>query len=272
MRHRDLGVLEGDVLVFGGPYSNAQATQALLARARELAIPGDRMICTGDTVAYCGGARETVAALRDSGCAVLAGNCEIQLAQDAEDCGCGFADGSACDLLSNAWYAHARAVVPAADKAWMADLPGVITFEQAGKRFGVLHGGMRDVAQFIWETDEDALFAREWAALERAVGPVDAVIAGHCGLPFLRLTARGAWMNAGVIGMPPHDGDPATRYGVLSDGQMRIERLSYDHKTAMAEMRAAFLPPAYHDALQSGYWPSEDVLPDPLRVPVSDRG
>lgn len=272
MKHHDLGVLDGDVLLFGGPYSNLQALEALLQSARSLDIPPERMICTGDVVAYCGAPAGCVQAVQASGCAVVAGNCEKQLAANADDCGCGFEEGSTCDRLSVAWYDFARKQLDAEARVWMGALPDVISFTHHGTRYGVVHGGVTDVARFIWETDEDAVFAREWAALEAVTGPVDAVIAGHCGVPFLRLTARGPWMNAGVIGMPPHDGAPQTRFGVLSCGQLRIEHLNYDAVAAAADMAAASLPMDYARALESGYWPSEDVLPAALRVALSDRG
>ena len=48
----DLGELDGPVLIFGGPYSNLHATKALKAEAEKLGIPADRVLCTGDVVAY----------------------------------------------------------------------------------------------------------------------------------------------------------------------------------------------------------------------------
>lgn len=272
MKHCDLGVLDGDLLLFGGPYSNLQACEAVFAYARTADIASDHVICTGDVVAYCGAPAASVVAIRASGCAVIAGNCEIQLAQNADDCGCGFEAGTTCDRLSVAWYAFAQSQLDRGTQAWMGALPDVLTFTHHGTRYGVLHGGARDVARFIWETDEDAVFAREWDALEAVTGPIAAVIAGHSGLPFMRATSKGVWLNAGVIGMPPHDGRPQTRFARISRGQMRIERLEYDVAGAVADMNAAGLPADYRDALQSGYWPSEDVLPDAFRVAVSDRG
>jgi predicted phosphodiesterase len=272
MKHRDLGTLDGDVLLFGGVYSNLQALDALLAQANGRGIAGDHVICTGDTVAYCVAPLACVQAVQRTGCAVLAGNCEIQLAQDAADCGCGFEEGTTCDRLSVAWYAFARKQLDVASRAWMAQLPDVLTLWHHGKRYGVLHGGATDVARFIWESDDEAVFAREWAALEAVTGPVDAVISGHSGLPFVRETPRGLSVNAGVIGMPPHDGAAQTRFAVLSAGQVRFEALDYDVAGAMADMTSAGLPPDYRRALASGYWPSEDVLPAALRIAVSDRG
>ncbi|WP_298862892.1 metallophosphoesterase family protein [uncultured Sulfitobacter sp.] len=272
MKHRDLGVLDGEVVLFGGAYSNIQAVRALFAITAQRGVAANHVICTGDVVAYCGAPIATVTAIRTSDCVVLAGNCEVQLAQGADDCGCGFEDGTTCDRLSVAWYNFAQSQLTRDAKAWMGTLPDVLSFTHLGKRYGVLHGGASDVARFIWEADAAEIFDAEWEALEAFTGPLDAVIAGHSGLPFVRETARGRWINAGVIGMPPHDGTPDTRFAMLSGGEVRIERLIYDASGAVADMQNARLPPQYADALLSGYWPSEDVLPEALRVAVSDRG
>ena len=62
MKHRDLGVLDQDVLLFGGPYGNRQALDAVFASAQAAGIPADHVICTGDIVAYCGAPAACVAA------------------------------------------------------------------------------------------------------------------------------------------------------------------------------------------------------------------
>lgn len=263
MQRRDLGVLDGPVLLFGGPYSNLHATEAVLSVARER---GATAICTGDVVAYCACPAETVAAIRASGCAVVAGNCEIQLATGAADCGCGFDEGSACDLLSAGWFSFANAQIKADDRRWMAGLPDILTFSHHGARYAVLHGGATDVARFIWSTCDPDVFAQEWAAVEAAVGPVDHIIAGHSGIPFQRAVGPGTWTNAGVIGMPPHDGASQTVYAMLDGGHVTFDRLSYDVSAAVQAMQEAGLTQGYHTALQTGYWPSEDVLPPDLRV------
>jgi predicted phosphodiesterase len=266
MRHRDLGDLSGPVLLFGGPYSNLQALEALVRVAHGAGIPPSHMICTGDLVAYCGAPSRCVSMMRALGCPVVAGNCEIQLGADAPGCGCGFEDGSACDLLSVGWYGPASAALSVRDRAWMAALPDIVCFTHDSARYAVVHGGATDVARFIFANAPDSFFAQEWGAVEAMVGPVDHIIAGHCGVPFIRETVKGRWINAGVIGMPPHDGECATRYAVLTGGDVEISKLEYDAKGAAADMAAAGLPDPYRLALLSGYWPSEDVLPPDLRV------
>ena len=113
MQIHDLGELRGPVLAFGGPYSNLAATRALRRRAARMGLPAGNVLCTGDVVAYCAEAAETASEIRDWGVKVVAGNCEKQLAAGALDCGCGFEDGTACDLLSAGWYAHANAACDA---------------------------------------------------------------------------------------------------------------------------------------------------------------
>ncbi|MBW4708750.1 metallophosphoesterase [Roseobacter sp. YSTF-M11] len=270
--HRDLGIINDPVLLFGGPYSNLHALQALLAVATRLGIAGRQMICTGDVVAYGGAPRETVAAIRRCGATVVAGNCEKQLARRAPDCGCGFEEGSACDLLSLGWYPFADRQIDAKARAWMGACPDIVSFRHQGARYAVIHGGLTDIARFIWPNSPDAVLQAEWAEIEDEIGPVDHVVAGHCGLAFLRDTPRGSWINPGVIGLPPNDGRQQTRYGILDGGEVQIHRLSYDAEAACDAMRAGGLTQGYDTALLSGYWPSEDVLPAALRGPSLASG
>lgn len=266
MKIRDLGELVGPVLAFGGPCSNLQATRALIAEAARRGIAPGNCICTGDVVAYCADPAATVGLIRDFGCPVIAGNVERQLGAGAGSCGCGFDPGTACDRMSAAWYAHADAAIGPADREWMAELPDWITFSHAGRTHAVVHGGGSDVARFLWPVTTRVEFAREWDLIERAAGPVDVVIAGHSGLPFIHEFSFGTWINAGVIGMPPHDGTPRTAFALLQAAGPSLHRLDYDHDTAADAMVAEGLTQGYDAALRTGYWPSEEVLPEALRV------
>lgn len=266
----ELGNLDGDVVVFGGPYSNLQATQALLADTERRGVPASNCICTGDVVAYCADAAATVAAIRDFGCPLVAGNCEKRLAVGAADCGCGFDEGTECDMLSAAWYAYANAALGAADRDWMKQLPDIVTFGHNGRRVAVIHGGLSDIARFMWPTSDQNEFAAEIALIKDAAGPVDQVVAGHCGIAFKRDVEGVGWINAGAIGMPPHDGRPQTRFTILSaEGGVVFHRLSYDQHAAIAAMQVAGLTQGYDRALKTGFWPSEDVLPAALRIQES---
>jgi predicted phosphodiesterase len=249
----------GPVLVFGGPYSNLQATTALRDEAGRLGIPAERVICTGDVVAYCANPEETTRAIRDWGCHVIAGNCEAQLATSANNCGCGFADGTACDTLAKGWYPFANARVSTESRAWMAALPETLRFELAGVSFRVVHGGVDVINQFLFASQGEAI------KVELAKVAEDVVIAGHCGLPFVAKGEDKVWFNPGVIGLPANDGTAEVWYGLLeaTDGGVRLttHRLLYDHNAAAAAMRRWGYADGYATSLVSGLWPSMDVLP-----------
>lgn len=259
-RIADLGALDAEVILCGGPYSNLQALEALAA-----CTGGRPVICTGDVVAYGGDPAAVVDRIRELGWPVVAGNCERQLAENADDCGCGFDEGTTCDLLSRGWYAHALNEIDAAARAWMAALPDMAVFTHRGLRYAVVHGGATAINRFLWPVTPEAGFTEELAEINRQAGPVDAVVAGHCGIAFTRVVAGALWINAGALGLPPHDGRTATRYVRLTAAGPVIERLDYDWGAAQAAMRLAGLTQGYDVALETGLWPSEDVLPAELR-------
>lgn len=265
LKLQDLGEIPGPLVIFGGPYSNVQALDALLGWCDARGIGPDQMICTGDIVAYCADGEACVEKIRGLGIAVVAGNCERQLAEGALDCGCGFDEGSACDILSAGWYPHALASISADHRAWMGTLPDAISFTHSAKRYGVLHGGASDIARFIWSVSDDTVFAEERVLLEAFTGPLSCILSGHSGIAFKKMLGEFMWVNAGTIGMPENDGTTQTSFAVLDDGELRIERLDYEFEDAALAMEQARLTQGYHNALRDGYWPSEDVLPQLLR-------
>jgi uncharacterized radical SAM superfamily Fe-S cluster-containing enzyme len=253
-------VVSAPVLVFGGCYSNLQATHALLLEARRLDVVPERMICTGDVIAYGADPRATLALVRDAGIATVMGNCEEALAASAEDCGCGFAPGSACDRLSATWFSYANKEVDAEDRRWMATLPRRIDLLFGRRRVAVVHGAPTRINRFIFASTAD----HELVA-EIALSGADGVIGGHCGLPFTRQIGSLLWHNSGAIGLPANDATPRVWYSLLvpwGDGvEIRHLPLHYDHAAASRAMRSVGLPPDYAETMESGIWPSFDVLP-----------
>ena len=251
---------DSPVLVFGGCYSNLQATRALLAVAGEMGIPPARMICTGDVIAYGADPAATLDLIRSSGIATVMGNCEESLAAEAADCGCGFAPGSACERLSVAWFAHAAGQLDAEARGWMAALPRQIDLLLGGRHFAIVHGAPSRINRFVFaSTPAQALDS------EFALAGADAVIGGHCGLPFTHRAGHRLWHNAGAIGMPANDATPRGWFSLLvptPEGILiRSLPLAYDHQAAAHAMRAVRLPEEYAAALEIGLWPSVDILP-----------
>jgi len=253
------GAVQGPVLIFGGPYSNLAATRAMRRRAEELAIPPQRVVCSGDVVAYCAEPVETVRLVRDWGIAVVRGNCEEALGSAAAGCGCGFEAGTTCAALATDWYHFANRRIAAADREWMRRLPGSVRFEQAGRSVRIVHGGVRQINRFIFPSTAEAVKREE---LDRA--GTDLLVGGHCGIPWGQKIDRRAWLNAGVIGMPANDGTADGWYLLLTpvEGIIRCSwhRLHYAAVAAGRAMHEAGLT-GYAEARTTGLWPSMDVLP-----------
>ncbi|MDT8422040.1 MAG: metallophosphoesterase family protein [Desulfuromonadales bacterium] len=260
----DLGALTGPVLIFGGPYSNLAATRAMRVRAEGLGISPERIICTGDVVAYCAEPVETIALMRDWGVAVVQGNCEESLGLESQDCGCGFEEGTACSLLSVDWYRFANQRISEEDRAWMRDLPESIRFSLNGKSIRVVHGGVAQINRFIFPST-----ATDIKQEELDLAGTDTLVGGHSGIPSGVRIGERAWLNTGAIGLPANDGTPDGWYLLLgSEGDSlvcRWQRLNYPVEDTVTVMRAAELLSSYMDTLKTGLWPSMDVLPEAER-------
>ncbi len=247
------------VMVVGGPYSNLRATEAAMTEADRLGIPPSQVICTGDVVAYCAEPEETARVVVAWGCHVIQGNCEQQLAAGAADCACNFEDGSACDLLAKGWYPFASERISGEMRAWMGTLPTTLTFSLSGLDFRVIHGGMREVSRWVFDSQ------RELITEEARLAGSDIVIAGHCGLPFITRVGAGTWFNSGVLGMPANDGSTDVWYGLVTPDETGVvlstHRLAYDHQGAAASMRRLGYANGYARTLVTGLWPSLDILP-----------
>ncbi|MDV7340621.1 metallophosphoesterase family protein [Terasakiella sp. A23] len=252
--------ISGPLLVFGGPYSNLEALKAIREVANVRNIPADHVLCTGDVVAYCADAKACADEIRDWGIAVVMGNCEESLGEGANDCGCGFEEGTGCDLLSKQWFDHASKQLDADDCSWMANLPRSIDLRFTPFKMRAIHGGVDQINKFVFASQKDVI------ADELRMADVDIVLAGHCGLPFAKQVGDQYWINAGVIGMPANDGGAHTWYCLIEPDERGLDvsfhQLSYDFAMTADKMRAQGLAEGYASALSSGLWPSLDVLPE----------
>jgi predicted phosphodiesterase len=275
-RCEDLGEFDSPVLLFGGVYSNLEALEAVLTLAKDqLQIPPERVIHTGDVVAYCANPVQATDLLISSGFHCLMGNCEESIAMGSQDCGCGFPEDSACAEYSVNWYAHVMKEFRGHDRLakWMQGLARRIEFSMCGRRFAVVHGSPAHISKFVWPSTPTEELLEDFALLPE---DCDGVISGHSGIPFARLLPmrndsrsvhrEKLWLNAGVIGMPANDGTSRAWYAVLSpqngDIEVAIRPLSFDADKAAAAIHATGnLNRGYADALTSGVWPSHDILP-----------
>ena len=254
------------LLIFGGNYSNLHATQALKTWADEQGFMPEQIICTGDIVAYCANPQETVDLIRDwigdkGRC--IQGNVEQSLAAKSNDCGCGFEEGTTCDILSKGWYDYAQQSISAETREWFASLPETLSFSLANKRVQIVHGAPSEMSRFMFDSMDDAEFVKEFELVN-----ADIILAGHSGLPFTKRVDDGRlWHNSGAMGMPANDGTSNVWFSVLEaddhgDLSFQHHSLDYDFKSASQMMKNHGLTQGYDESLLTGLWPSMDVLPD----------
>jgi predicted phosphodiesterase len=259
--YKDIGELEGKLLVFGGVYSNLQALEALQHIAEALQIPAGNILCTGDVAGYCAQPEECVHTVREWGIHVISGNVEQQLGSGETDCGCNFGDGSRCDLYSRQWYPFAQSKLSENALSWMRELPEHLRFSYHGRQVYMLHGSFFNTAEFVFRSTPWSVKQANFEATR-----ADIILAGHCGLPFQHHFNGKYWLNAGVIGMPANDGTPRVWCMTLemqeNDLQVQFIPFLYDHDRAAALMEQHQLPCAYSDTLRTGLWDNCDILPE----------
>ncbi len=260
--NKDIGSLEGKLLIFGGVYSNLQALTAMRSIARNLSIPAHRIICTGDIVGYCAQPAECVEEVMGWGIHSIAGNVEIQLREGQEDCGCDFTSGGRCDTFSKRWYPFAFKQMKPHHLDWMNTLPDFLSFTYGGKKIVVVHGSWHETSGFIFKSTD-------WQVKEANFrdSNTDIILGGHCGLPFADQQGGKAWLNAGVIGMPANDGTSRVWYLLLdmddrNEVTWEFQSFEYDHQTAAGFMHENKLPASYARTLSTGIWDNCEILPE----------
>ncbi|TXC82078.1 metallophosphoesterase family protein [Luteibaculum oceani] len=248
------------LLVFGGVYSNLEALNALQEFAAFNGFSPNEIICTGDIVGYCANPKESLETVAKWGIHSIAGNVELQLKNNEDDCGCDFDENSRCDVFSKQWYPFAKERIGENELEFIGQLPEFLKFEFGGINYAVVHGSYFNTSEFIFKSTPWTAKARNFEALE-----ADCILSGHGGIPFYDFNDNKAWINAGVIGMPANDGTTKTWCCVLEttykDLSVQFHQLKYDNVLAAEKMRKEKLPEAYAKTLETGIWDNCDILP-----------
>ena len=256
----DLEKPKGKLLLFGGVYSNLQALEALKQIAEKENINPENCICTGDIVGYCAQPEETVQLFKIWGAKSIAGNVEIQLRENAADCGCDFREGSRCDDFSQQWYPYAKSKLSENSINFLKTLPNYIKFNYANKKVTVVHGSYFNTSEFIFKSTNWSQKEPNFTATKS-----DVIIGGHCGLPFNHQQEDKIWINPGVIGMPANDGNPSVWYVILNDDKdlfnFTHKTLDYNFKLASKLMENGLLPEEYSRTIKTGIWDNTEILP-----------
>lgn len=259
MAQVDFHIPGSKLLLFGGVYSNLQALEDLRAWAHFNNYAPEEILCSGDIIGYCAQPRECIELMRVWNVQSIAGNVEIQLRNEEDDCGCNFNENSLCDIYSKQWYPFSQGKITEEDRQWMRGLPESAVVHFGGKRWGLVHGSSSETSKFVYKSTP---WAEKQAEMD-LLG-VDHILAGHCGIPCFDSKNGRAWINSGALGMPANDGTPRVWFCTIkhvgSNFEVQFHALEYDRETTDSLIRKNNLPEVYAKTLQTGLWDSTEVL------------
>ena len=252
------------IAVMGGVYGNVAALEACLADAR--AAGADYFICNGDMTGCCGHSDRTLQLLRDNFTVFVAGNHEQQSHAGAETCACNYAvsEDTQCGSIGHRYSLES---LSEANRAWLGTLPELALITTGAGEVLICHGSPGQTNEFLYETELDSKPLATWLDLAGA----RAFVCTHSGLPWVYALPDGRLaINAGVVGKPDHDGDPAVHYLLLTitAGEFRAEirRVEYDSGSWVAQIAAEGVEPVFYEPLQTGVWTvGLASMPAPLR-------
>jgi pyruvate-formate lyase-activating enzyme/diadenosine tetraphosphatase ApaH/serine/threonine PP2A family protein phosphatase len=118
----------------------------------------------------------------------------------------------------------------------------------------MVHGSPLAINDFLWESlDDDELAMRVRCSGARLL------LCTHTGIPWQREVEGTLIVNVGAIGRPANDGRTEVSYAVidLADGEIEgveLVALHYDWRAQAASMRAAGLPEAFVETIETGWW------------------
>jgi len=236
------------IAVCGGAYANPHALQAFLDDAERRGC--ERRFFLGDLGGFGAEPDALWPMLVDGGVECIAGNYDVAIARGEDDCGCGYRDARDNEFAAIA-FEHTKAHTSPAFAAWMGELAPERRETIEGVALHMVHGSPVGVNDFFWESlPEDALRHRLDAS------GADVVLCTHSGLPWVKRLGSSLVVNVGVIGRPANDGRREVWYAVvdLNGGRADVELvpLAYDWAAQAASMRAAGLPEAFTETIETG--------------------
>ncbi len=253
------------IAVCGGAYANPYALRAWVDDAR--ARGADRLLCLGDLGGFGAECDAVWPLLTGNGVECVAGNYDVAIGRGDPDCGCGYTD-ERDNHYAQVMYDHTLAATSRDFAAWMEALPLEWRETLDGVDVHGVHGSPLAINDFLWGSLEDG----ELRMRLRGCGPhpPDVLLCTHTGIPWQRTVDGTLVVNVGTVGRPANDGRVDTWYALVDveDGRATAELvpLAYDWRAQAASMRAAGLPGAFVETVETGWWTTcLEVVPAPER-------
>jgi putative phosphoesterase len=226
-------------------HSNHEALQAVLMELRAAGV--EQIINTGDMVGYSAHPNECIAIIKREGVDSVMGNYDEAVAFSKPMCGCGYRDAEVARIghQSLTWT---KDNTSDETKRFLSVLPKYLEFHSPAGKAVALHGGLKDLTQWITEHDTELL--RDIASKTGA----QIVIMGHTHKPFVTEIDGTYFVNPGAVGRP-FDGDPRASYGIIEIGdsvEIQLKRVEYHVEKNIRELIDAGLPPEIGIMLRTG--------------------
>jgi diadenosine tetraphosphatase ApaH/serine/threonine PP2A family protein phosphatase len=240
------------IAFFGGAYGNLPALTACLKDAE--ANGASLNVFFGDATGCCGHSDETIQILTAQCQVRIAGNLEEQAAIGSLSCGCGYGEGEDNRLSCQA-HAYSLESLSEDSRLEISRWPQSGVLATPHGRILLCHGSPDQNNEFLYESQLSDTRLTAWLNDLNCV----AMACTHTGLPWIRqLTSDRVAFNAGVVGKPDHDGDPAVHYAMLrwhgGKPTVELKRVEYDHHAWVAQLRDEGVDDVFLSPLETGIW------------------
>lgn len=248
------------IALFSDIHANLPALEAFFASI-ERQKP-DAVYCLGDLVGYNVWPNEVVREIRRRGIPTIAGNYDVGVGRDIDDCGCAYkTDGEKANGAIS--IAYTNQAMERDERAYLRTLPAHIRVEFQFNRdklnLLLVHGSPRRVNEYLFEDREEKSLLR----IMQDAG-ADILCFGHTHKPYHRILETGDGyrhaINTGSVGKPK-DGDPRGCYVLLhlddhssttarDSIHAEFVRFDYDVERAARAIEDSPLPRAFAEALR----------------------
>jgi putative phosphoesterase len=128
---------------------------------------------------------------------------------------------------------------------FLAGLPLELDANRADTRLRLVHGSPADPDEYVFPHQANAHLLR--------LAGTQVLVMGHTHIPFVKRTKGGLLLNPGSVGQP-RDGDPRASWARLDlpQGEVGVERTSYDFEAVQREIRERALPEFLAERLEIG--------------------
>ncbi|MBC7712865.1 MAG: metallophosphoesterase [Rhizobacter sp.] len=262
----EITLTDEKIAICGGPYSNFSALEAFIIETQNL----KSRFCLGDIGGFGPHPNRSIELLQKNNITCLQGNYDQTVGSGEEDCGCGYID-PIDRKFAQVSYDYTLKNTSDQNKAWLRSLPQHILLKWKNKKILLCHGSPDEVNEFVFESEVTEEKINLWLTKFN----VDAICVTHSGIPWIKKTSKGQWINVGVLGRPAHEGLMRVFYATAEyeNGNLNFKLcpMDYNPEEVIAAMRSEGLPEEFCQSLIIGEWTTCAAILPPEEVKIKKR-